>query len=128
MNLGFVALERSLAALESSRTAFLRFDPVTGVSGGKAKMVLPHGQRVNSFENSTIQSSVLKGRDIKMPDISEPVACPFSGQGCEQGVVLVAYYNARRATSASPRTWTATAMPMARKFITTARPISWRQG
>lgn len=89
----YAALERRLAALESSQAASLRFGRVTGVNGGKVRVQFADGQDMNSFELSPVQKRVLKDQDIEMPDIGEPVACLFSGQGCEQGVVLGAYYN-----------------------------------
>lgn len=91
----FAALERRISALESSQTASLRFGRVTAIRGGKVRVQFRDGQGMNSFELSTIQKRVLKDQDIEMPDIGEPVACLFSGQGCEQGVMLGAYYNER---------------------------------
>lgn len=93
MSFDFAALERRIAALESAQTASLRFGRVTGVSGGKVRVEFADGQSMNSYDLSTVQSRVLKDQDIKMPDIGEPVVCLFSGQGCEQGVCLGAYYN-----------------------------------
>ena len=95
MSFDFAALERRLSAIEAAQAASLRFGRVVSVAGGKARVELPDGQGVVSYEISTIQPRVLKDQDIKMPDIGEPVACLFSGQGCEQGVVLGAYYNAQ---------------------------------
>ncbi|MBD5642196.1 MAG: phage baseplate assembly protein V [Desulfovibrio sp.] len=89
------ALERRVAALEASQTASLRFGRVTGVKGGKVRAQFQDGQGMNSYDLSTVQKRVLKDKYICMPDIGEPVACLFSGQGCEQGVVLGAYYNGR---------------------------------
>lgn len=37
-----------------------------------------------------------------MPDIGEPVACLFAGNGCEQGVLLGAYYNGENAAPGQP--------------------------
>ncbi len=89
----FAALERRVAALESFSPASLRFGRVTGIEGGKCRVQLRDGQGVVSHTISTVQPRVLKDQDIKMPDIGEPVACLFSGQGREEGVVLGAYYN-----------------------------------
>lgn len=102
MNFDYAALERRIAALEASQPATLRFGRVTGVAGGKARVELPDGQNVNSYELSTIQKRVLKDQDIKMPDTGEPVACLFSGQGCEQGLVLGAYYNGQETDPGQP--------------------------
>lgn len=93
MTFDFAALERRVAALEAAQTASLRFGRVTSVKGGKTRVQFGDGQGMNSFELSTIQRRVLKDQDIKMPDVNEPVACLFAGNGCEQGVVLGAYYN-----------------------------------
>lgn len=98
----FAALERRVAALESSQTASLRFGRVTGVNGVKVRVEMPDGQNVNSFEIPTVQKRVLKDQDIEMPDIGEPVACLFSGQGCEQGVMLGAYYNGQEGDPGQP--------------------------
>lgn len=102
MNFDLAALERRVAALEASQTASLRFGRVTGVKGGKCRVQFQDGQGMNSFELSTIQKRTLKDKDICMPDVGEPVACLFSGQGCEQGVCLGAYYNEREADPEQP--------------------------
>lgn len=98
----FAALERRVAALEASAPASLRFGRVTGVEGGKCRVRLADGQGVVSHPISTLQKRVLKDQDIKMPDLGEPVACLFSGQGCEEGVVLGAYYNGREQDPGQP--------------------------
>ena len=102
MSFDYADLERRIAALEASQSASLRFGRVTGVSGGKVRVELPDGQNVNSYELSTIQKRVLKDQDIKMPYIGEPVACLFSGQGREQGLVLGAYYNGQENAPEQP--------------------------
>lgn len=102
MNFDFAALDRRLAALEAAQPASLRFGRVTGVRGGKARVQLKDGQGMNSFELSTVQKRTLKDKHICMPDIGEPVACLFSGQGREQGVVLGAYYNEREEDPEQP--------------------------
>lgn len=98
----YATLERRLTALENAQAASLRFGRVTSVAGGKARVELADGQHVVSYELSTIQPRVLKDQDIKMPDVGEPVACLFSGQGHEQGVILGAYYNASEAAPDVP--------------------------
>lgn len=98
----FAALERRVAALEARQAASLRFGRVTGVDGGKCRVQLRDGQGVVSQPLSTVQRRVLKDQDICMPDIGEPVACLVSGQGCEEGVVLGAYYNAREQAPGQP--------------------------
>lgn len=104
MSFDFAALERRVAALEAASPASLRFGRVTGVEGGKCRVQLRDGQSVVSHKLSTIQPRVLKDQDIKMPDIDEPVACLFSGQGHEEGVVLGAYYNEREQDPKQPPT------------------------
>lgn len=89
----FASLERRVAALEAALPASLRFGRVASISGGKARVQFGDGQGMNSYELSTVQRRVLKDQDIKMPDVGEPVACLFAGNGCEQGVLLGAYYN-----------------------------------
>jgi len=93
MNFDFASLERRVAALEAAGAASLRFGRVCGIEGGKARVRLRDGQNVVSGPLSTIQARVLRDQDIKMPDIDEPVACLFSGNGHEEGIVLGAYYN-----------------------------------
>lgn len=102
MSFDYAALERRIAALEASQNASLRFGRVVSVAGGKARVQLPDGQGVVSYELSTLQARVLQDQDIKMPDVGEPVACLFSGQGHEQGVILGAYYNGREAAPDVP--------------------------
>lgn len=87
------ALERRIAILEANPAASLRFGSVTGVEGGFARVQLPDGQNMVSALIPTVQSRVLKDQDIKMPDTGEPVACLFSGQGLESGLVLGACYS-----------------------------------
>lgn len=93
MNFDYASLERRIAALEANCPPSLRFGRVTSVDGGKVRVQLGDGQNVVSHEISTLQNRVLKDQDIKMPDLGEPVACLFSGQGAEEGVILGAYYN-----------------------------------
>lgn len=103
MNFDIAALEHRVAALEASQTASLRFGRVTGVEGGKSRVQFKDGQGMNSFLLSSVQKRVLKDQDIKMPDIGEPVACLFAGNGCEQGVVLGAYYNGNEQDPQKPQ-------------------------
>jgi phage baseplate assembly protein V len=89
----YAALERRLTALENAHHASLRFGKVTGVEGGTARVQMADGQDVVSGPLPTLQRRVLKDQEIKMPDVQEPVAVLFSGQGHEAGIVLGAYYN-----------------------------------
>lgn len=103
MTFDLAALERRIAALEASQPASLRFGRVTGINGGKVRVQFGDGQDMNSYDLSTIQNRVLKDQDIKMPDIGEPVACLFSGNGFEQGVMLGAYYNGQETDPGQPQ-------------------------
>ncbi len=104
MKFDYASLERRIAALERAQPASLRFGRVTSVNGGKVRVQFGDGQGVVSHEISTLQRRVLKDQGITMPDAGEPVACLFSGQGCEQGVMLGAYYNGREAAPELPST------------------------
>lgn len=87
------SLSRRIDALEKNRGASLRFGKVTEVKGGYARVEIPDGEKVVSYYLPTVQERVLKDQDIKMPDIGEPVACLFRGQGFEEGLVLGACYS-----------------------------------
>lgn len=89
----FAALERRVSALEDAHAASLRFGRVVGVQGGTARVQLRDGQNVVTASLPTLQRRVLKDQEIKMPDLDEPVAVLFSGQGREAGVVLGACYS-----------------------------------
>ncbi len=105
----FAQLERRVAALEAASAASLRFGRVTEIcrdekKRGKVRVQLRDGQSVVSHTISTLQKRVLKDQDIELPDIGEPVACLFSGQGCEEGVILGAYYSEREKAPDQPPT------------------------
>lgn len=89
----FAALERRVSALEGAYPASLRFGVVVGVEGGFARVQLADGQNLVSAPLPTLQRRVLKDQEIKMPDVGEPVAVLFSGQGREMGVILGACYS-----------------------------------
>lgn len=89
----FAALERRVTALEGAYPASLRFGVVVGVEGGFARVQLADGQDLVSAPLPTVQRRVLKDQEIKMPDVGEPVAVLFSGQGREMGVILGACYS-----------------------------------
>lgn len=87
---------RRLAALEARNPASLRFGRVVGIDeGATVRVQLPDGQDVVSAPLVTLQRRVLKDQEIKLPDIGEPVAVLFSGQGGgqETGVILGAVYS-----------------------------------
>lgn len=89
------ALERRIAALEANRGASLRFGVVTGVdaANGSARVQLEDGDSMVSAPLRVLQRRSLKDKAQCLPDIGEPVACLFAGQGMEAGVVLGAYYS-----------------------------------
>lgn len=91
----FAALERRIAALEANRGASLRFGIVTGVNtkDGSVRVQLPDGDNMVSAPLRVLQRRSLKDKAQCLPDIGEPVACLFSGQGLESGVVLGAHYS-----------------------------------
>ncbi len=93
MTFDYAQLERRIAALEKNRGASLRFGTVTEVKGGYARVKIPDGEDVVTHFLPTLQDRVLKDQDIKMPDVGEPVAMLFRGQGFEEGVILGACYS-----------------------------------
>lgn len=88
--------ERRIAALEANRGASLRFGIVTGVdpASGAARVQLPDGDGMVTMPLRVLERRTLKDKAQTLPDIGEPVACLFSGQGLEQGVILGAHYTA----------------------------------
>lgn len=99
----FAVLERRIAALEAALPASLRFGRVVTVENGRVRVQFGDGQGMTSHWLPTLQPRVLKDQSVTMPDIGEPVACLFSGQGREAGVVLGAYYNARESAPGRPQ-------------------------
>lgn len=90
-----VSLERRIAALEANRGASLRFGTVTGVdtADGSARVQLPDGDGMVSAPLRVLQRRSLRDKAQCLPDLGEPVACLFAGQGMEAGVVLGAHYS-----------------------------------
>lgn len=86
-------LERRIAALEANRGASLRFGKVVGIERGYARVQLADGHDMVSMPLATLHRRVLRDQDIAMPDLQEPVAVLFGGQGLEAGVVLGAVYS-----------------------------------
>ena len=104
MTFDYAELSRRIAALEDALPSSLRMGRVVSVSGGRARVVLADGDNMVTHELPTLQKRVLKDQDIKMPDVGEPVACLFSGQGREAGVILGAYYNNSEQPPGVPKT------------------------
>lgn len=94
-----IALERRVAELEANRAPSLRFAEVTEVDkAGKARVKLLDGDDMVSHPLRTLQRRTLKDKDQCFPDIGEHVACLFSGQGLETGVLLGAVYSDKNQT------------------------------
>lgn len=91
----YAALERRVAALEANRGASLRFGTIVGVDAarGTARVRLDDGDDMVTAPLRVLASRTLKDKVQCLPDIEEPVACLFSGQGMEAGVVLGAHYS-----------------------------------
>lgn len=91
----FAALERRVAALEANRGASLRFGTVVGVdaAAGTARVRLDDGDNMVTAPLRVLARRTLRDKEQCLPDIEEPVACLFSGQGLETGVVLGAHYS-----------------------------------
>lgn len=100
----YAALERRIAALEANRGASLRFGTVTesDPETGAARVQLEDGNGMVSYPLRVLQERTLKDKRQTMPDIGEPVAALFSGQGMEQGVVLGACYSSQTPPPAQP--------------------------
>lgn len=84
------SLERRLAALEANRGASLRFGTVVSVDAkdNSARVVLTDGNNMETWPLRVMSRRTLKDTAQCLPDIGEQVACLFSGQGKEAGVVL----------------------------------------
>lgn len=97
MGFDFAALERRVIALEKNRGASLRFGTVVGHGddGGSVRVRLPDGEDMVTMPLRVLQKRTLKDQNQCLPDLNEPVACLFSGQGLEQGVVLGAHYSGK---------------------------------
>lgn len=89
------SLERRIAALEANRGASLRFGTVVSVdpSSGTARVRLDDGDNMVTAPLRVLARRTLKDKEQCLPDIEEPVACLFSGQGMEAGVLLGAHYS-----------------------------------
>lgn len=91
-----VDLERRVKALEHNRGASLRFARVTEVNeDGSARVELLDGPGLVSMPLRLLQRRTQKDKDQLFPEVGEHVACLFSGQGLEQGVILGAMYSSK---------------------------------
>jgi phage baseplate assembly protein V len=97
-------LERRIAALEANRGAVLRFGSVTQVDAraGTARVLLDDADNLVSMPLRVLQNRTLKDKHQLLPDLNEQVACLFSGQGFEQGLILGAVYSSKDAAPDRP--------------------------
>jgi phage baseplate assembly protein V len=91
----FSRLERRIKSLEANRGAILRWGTVTAVdeTAGSARVQIDDADGIVSMPLRVLQQRTLKDQHQELPDIGEHVACMFSGQGFEQGIVLGAVYS-----------------------------------
>ncbi|MCL2791070.1 MAG: phage baseplate assembly protein V [Desulfobulbus sp.] len=91
----FASLARRLKALEQNRGAVLRWGTVTEVDekAGSARVKINDADSIVTMPLRVLQRRTLKDQEQSLPDIGEQVACLFSGQGFEQGLVLGAAYS-----------------------------------
>lgn len=91
----FAQMQRRIAALEAERGAVLRFGTIVGVDeqAGSARVQLEDANKMVSYPLRVLQRRTLKDQHQEMPDLGEHVACIFSGQGFEQGLMLGAVYS-----------------------------------
>lgn len=91
----FAALDRRLRALEANKGAVLRWGSVVDVHAGTGtvRVELDDLDKLVSGPLQVLQRRTLKDQHQDLPDIGEHVACLFSGQGFEAGVVLGAGYS-----------------------------------
>jgi phage baseplate assembly protein V len=64
-----------------------------GTKKGTVRVQFKDTDELVSFDLQVIQRSTLKDKNYKIPDIGEQVACLFSANGPEEGVVLGCLYN-----------------------------------
>lgn len=97
-------LDRRITRLETNRGCSLRFGDVVAVNeqDGTARVVLPDGNGMVSLPLRVITARTHRDKFICLPDIGEQVACLFSGQGLEQGVILGSCYSSRDTTPNRP--------------------------
>ena len=100
----FAGLSRRLKDLESNRGASLRWGTVTEVDerAGSARVQIADADGLVTMPLRVLQHRTLKDQHQELPDVGEQVACIFSGQGFEQGVVLGAIYSDKDASPGRP--------------------------
>lgn len=95
MAMNFAQMQRRIEALEKSSSSVLRFGTIVAVDeqSGSARVQLGDADNMVSYPLRVLQSRTLKDQHQEMPDLGEHVACLFSGQGLEQGLMLGAVYS-----------------------------------
>lgn len=88
-------LERRIAALEANRGASLRFGTVTEVDAASnaARVVLSDGGHMVTMPLRVLSRRSTRDQEQCLPDIGDPAAVLFAGQGLEQGVVLGTFHS-----------------------------------
>lgn len=94
MAMNLAQMQRRIEALEAISSSVLRFGTIVGVDekSGSARVQLGDADNMVSYPLRVLQSRTLKDQHQEMPDLGEHVACLFSGQGLEQGLMLGAVY------------------------------------
>lgn len=100
----YARLERRIRALESARSASLRWGEVTEVDegSGTARVKLRDADGMVSMPLRVRQSRTKNDQEQCLPDLGEQVGCLFSGQGLEEGLVLGAVYSTMHPSPARP--------------------------
>ena len=100
----FSALSRRIKSLEANRGSILRWGTVTAVdeAAGSARVQIDDADGIVSMPLRVLQQRTLKDQHQELPDLGEHVACLFSGQGFEQGIVLGAIYSDKDPSPARP--------------------------
>lgn len=95
--MNWAEMERAIKALQAERGAVFRWGHVVAVdeAAGQARVQLDDAQGLVSAPLRVLQRRTLEDQHQEMPDLGEPVACLFSGQGLEQGLILGAYYSTK---------------------------------
>jgi phage baseplate assembly protein V len=100
----FAELDRRLRALENNKGAILRFGEIVAVDevAGAARVRLPDANNMVSGPLRVLQDRALDDQHQEMPDQGSQVACLFSGQGFEQGVILGTVYSSAHPSPGRP--------------------------
>jgi len=104
MSFDFAELDRRIRALENNKGAILRFGEVVGVdeTTGTARVRIADANDMVSGPLRTLQERTLDDQQQDLPDKHSQVACLFSGQGFEQGVILGCVYSTAHPSPGRP--------------------------